>query len=110
MTHPGKIIRENYLNPRGWTPTQLSRELGVCHQRITKLCGQRQGLTAEVAIRLSRLFTDTTPEFWMGLQSQFELDKAEGEIPVVAIPKRKKRWIPEHKRKIASTKLTDNRL
>lgn len=89
MTHPGKIIREQYLKPRGWTPTQLSRELGVCHQRITKLCGQRQGLTAEVAIRLSRLFADTTPEYWMDLQSRFELDMAEGSIPDVHIPKRR---------------------
>lgn len=88
MTHPGKIIKDEYLRPRDWTPTELSRQLGVNHQQITKLVRQQQGITAEVAIRLSRLFTTTTPDYWMGLQSRFELDLAEGEMPEVAHVKR----------------------
>lgn len=93
MTHPGRILKEEYLRPRGWTPTELARRLGVNHQQMTNLVAQRQALTAEVAIRLSRLFNTTTPEYWMELQCRFELDMAEGGVPDVWVPKRRNKRI-----------------
>lgn len=70
--HPGEIIKEEVLIPLSMTVRQLARELNVTPVRLNDIVLGRRGVTADTALRLSR-FLGTTAEFWMGLQSDYEL-------------------------------------
>lgn len=73
--HPGEILREEFLKPLGMSASKLARQLGVTTPRITDLVLRRRGITADMAYRLARYF-GTTPELWMNLQLNYELDLA----------------------------------
>jgi antitoxin HigA-1 len=77
-THPGEIIREDYLVPLGMSARALGEALGVPGNRISDIVRERRGITADTAIRLARYF-NTTPQFWIGLQTAHDLSKAEAE-------------------------------
>ena len=77
-THPGEILREEYLSPLGMSASALARELDVPTNRITSILNGDRGVTADTALRLGRYF-DTTPEFWINLQSSHDLSKARTE-------------------------------
>lgn len=90
--HPGEILREEFLGPLGVTPNALSVELRVPASRINELVRERRGITTDTALRLARFF-NTTPQFWLNLQTSFDLkqtemavgDKIEHEIhPMIA--------------------------
>jgi addiction module HigA family antidote len=70
--HPGEVLREEFLQPLGITPTALARALHVSTPTINDIVRERRGVTADVAIRLGRYF-DTTAQFWMNLQSEYAL-------------------------------------
>ncbi len=70
--HPGEVLREEYLAPLGITPAALARALRVSAPTINDIALERRGVTADVAIRLARYF-NTTPQFWMNLQSEYSL-------------------------------------
>ncbi|MGY4532742.1 addiction module HigA family antidote [Pseudomonas sp. TE3786] len=73
--HPGEVLREEFLEPLGITPTALARALHVSTPTINDIVRERRGVTADVAIRLARYF-DTTAQFWMNLQSEYALSVA----------------------------------
>ena len=73
--HPGEILREEFLAPLGLSATALAIELKVPSPRITELVRERRALTPDTALRLSRYF-GTSPEFWMDLQSAYDLKVA----------------------------------
>lgn len=75
-THPGKIIREDYLNPLSMTITELSTTLGVSRKTVSKIINEKGAITPDMALRLARAF-DTTPEFWLNLQNNHDLWQAE---------------------------------
>lgn len=75
-THPGKIIKENYLTPLSITITELSSILGVSRKTLSKIINERGAITPDMALRLSRAF-DTTPIFWLNLQKNYDLWQAE---------------------------------
>ncbi len=75
-THPGKIIKEDYLAPLSITITGLSSILGVSRKTLSKIINERGSVTPDMALRLSRAF-DTTPEFWLNLQKNNDLWQAE---------------------------------
>ncbi len=77
-THPGEILREDYLSPLGMSASALARELDVPTNRVTSILNGDRGVTADTALRLGRYF-DTTPEFWINLQSNHDLSKARTE-------------------------------
>lgn len=77
-THPGEVLREEYLVPLGLSASQLGRDVDVPPNRITELVRGRRDVTADTAIRLGRRFR-TTPQFWMNLQDAHDLSKAEAE-------------------------------
>ena len=77
-THPGEILREEYLSPLGMSASALARELDVPTNRVTSILNGDRGVTADTALRLGRYF-DTTPEFWINLQSNHDLSKARTE-------------------------------
>ncbi len=77
-THPGEILREEYLAPLGMTPNALSMALRVPASRIGEIVNQRRAITADTALRLGRYF-GTTPEFWMNLQAGHDVSAAMAE-------------------------------
>ncbi|MFT5781200.1 MAG: addiction module HigA family antidote [Pseudomonas sp.] len=70
--HPGELLREEFLEPLGITPTALARALNVSAPTINDIVRERRGVTADVAIRLARYF-DTSAQFWMNLQMEYSL-------------------------------------
>lgn len=76
--HPGEIIREEYLVPLEMTPHALAMALRVPAPRINDIVRERRAITPDTALRLARYF-DTTAQFWLNLQSAFDLKQAERE-------------------------------
>ena len=74
--HPGEILREEYLLPLGLSANALAMDLHVPAPRINDIVRERRAVTPDTALRLARYF-DTTPQFWMNLQTAFDLKQAE---------------------------------
>ncbi|AXS42072.1 HigA family addiction module antitoxin [Breoghania sp. L-A4] len=73
--HPGEILREEYLPEFGLTAYGLAKALHVPRDRIEALVRERRGITADTALRLGRFFGQT-PDFWLNLQTQYDLEVA----------------------------------
>lgn len=71
-TSPGDILRHEYLEPLGMSASALARDLHVPANRITSILNSDRRVTADTALRLARYF-GTTPQFWLGLQDQYDL-------------------------------------
>ncbi|HZL63783.1 MAG TPA: HigA family addiction module antitoxin [Thermoleophilia bacterium] len=71
-THPGEMLREDFLPDYGLTVASLAESLGVSRQTINELLRERRALSPEMALRLSRLFGNT-PEFWLNAQQAVDL-------------------------------------
>ena len=78
-THPGEILREEFLLPMGISQVELARRMKVPIQRINTLINGKRDMTAETAILLSRELK-TTSEFWMNLQVAVDLFRASTRI------------------------------
>ena len=76
MTHPGEILREEYLVPLGLSARALAKDLDVPANRLTEIMRGVRDVTADTAIRLGRYF-GTDPRFWLNLQAAYDLSKAE---------------------------------
>jgi len=74
-THPGEVLLEEYIKPLRLTQAALAAELGISANRLNELVRGKRGVTADTALRLARRF-ETSPEFWMNLQSLYELTEA----------------------------------
>ena len=74
--HPGEIIREEYLVPMNMSAHALAIELRVPAIRINDIVRERRAITPDTALRLARCF-GTTAQFWLDLQSSFDLKQAE---------------------------------
>lgn len=70
--HPGEILREEILGPLGLSANGLARELRVPVTRVNEILHERRAITADTALRLAR-YLGTTAQFWMNLQSSYEL-------------------------------------
>ena len=75
-THPGILLKEEFLDPIGLRPGTLARALGVSRDRISEITKAARDITPDTALRLSAFF-ETTPEFWLNLQSHYDLVMAE---------------------------------
>lgn len=73
--HPGEILREDFLAPLGITAYRLAKDLLVPLPRVNDLVREKRAMTADMALRLARYF-GMTPQTWMNLQMNFELDLA----------------------------------
>jgi antitoxin HigA-1 len=76
--HPGEILREEFLKPAGITMSQLALALRVPSNRISQICNGDRAISAETALRLAR-YWETTPQFWLNLQKDYDLEKAQDE-------------------------------
>jgi addiction module HigA family antidote len=74
--HPGEVLREELLVPMKLSPYALAQACGVPRTRIERLAREETPVTADTALRLARYF-GSTAEFWMGLQSQYDLERAQ---------------------------------
>ena len=73
--HPGEILREEFLEPLGISQNRLAREIGVPPRRINEIVLEKRAITADTALRLA-LYFGTTAAFWMGLQTDYDLERA----------------------------------
>jgi len=71
--HPGRILKNLYLTPLGISITALAATLGVSRKAVSHIVNERKSVTPEMALRLSRAFPNTTPEFWLNLQKTYDL-------------------------------------
>jgi addiction module HigA family antidote len=73
--HPGEVLLEEFLKPMGLSQNRVSLEIGVHPRRINEIVLGKRRITADTALRLARYF-GTSPQFWMGLQNDYDLDVA----------------------------------
>jgi len=76
--HPGEILREEFLVPLDMSANALAMALHVPAPRINDIVRERRAITPDTALRLARYF-DTTAQFWLNLQSVFDLKQAESD-------------------------------
>ncbi|MEZ5536945.1 MAG: HigA family addiction module antitoxin [Thiolinea sp.] len=75
-THPGEMLKEEFLIPMSITQRELAEAIHVPYQRINELINKKRGVTPSTALRLSKFF-GTSPDFWLNLQMRSELFKAQ---------------------------------
>ncbi len=77
--HPGEVLLEEFLKPMGLSQNKLALSIGVSPRRINEIVLGKRRITANTALRLARYF-DMSPQFWLGLQMDYDLDVTEDEI------------------------------
>ena len=75
-THPGEILKEEFLRPLGISQQQLARSIEVSYQRINEIVNHRRGVSPATALRLAKFFANTAA-FWMNLQLRWDLFHAQ---------------------------------
>ncbi len=78
-THPGEMLREDFLPDYGLTVTGFAKALGVSRQTVNELLRERRAVSPEMALRLARLFGNS-PEFWLNAQRAVDLWEAQRNI------------------------------
>ena len=78
-THPGEMLREDFLPDYGLTTSSLAKALAVSRQTVNELLRARRAVSPEMALRLSRLFGNS-PEFWLNAQRAVDLWDAKKNI------------------------------
>ena len=74
--HPGEILRDEFLEPMGLSVYELANAIKVPRSRANDIVRGRRAITTDTALRLGRYF-ETSPEFWINLQTRFDLDVAD---------------------------------
>lgn len=77
--HPGEVLQEEFLKPMNLSQNRLAINIGVDARRINEIVMGKRRVTADTSLRLSRFFGNSA-QFWMGLQSDYDLDVAEDEL------------------------------
>ncbi len=75
-THPGEVLREEFLKPLGITQSHLAKALHTSFRAINELVNEKRGITTEMALKLAKYF-GTTPQLWLNLQNQYDLYRVE---------------------------------
>ncbi len=76
--HPGEVLLEEFLRPMNLSQNRLALDIRVPARRINEIVHGKRRITPDTALRLARYF-DMSPEFWLGLQMDYDLDVAEDE-------------------------------
>jgi addiction module HigA family antidote len=77
--HPGVILKEEFLEPLGLSAYALAQAIGVPRNRITGIIRAERAISADTALRLGRFFA-MSPEFWLGLQMDYDLETTRASI------------------------------
>lgn len=75
-THPGEMLRLEFLEPMGITQRQLADGICVPYQRVNELVNGKRGISASTALRLGKFF-GVSPDFWLNLQLRWDLFHAQ---------------------------------
>ena len=76
--HPGRVVRQECIEPLGLTVTEAAKRLGVTRQALNNLVNSKGDVSAEMAVRLSKAF-GSSPEVWLGMQTEYDLAQVEKE-------------------------------
>jgi addiction module HigA family antidote len=71
-THPGEVLKEDFLVPLGLTQVKLAKALKTSFRTINEILNEKRSISPDMALRLARYF-GTTPEVWIGLQADYDL-------------------------------------
>lgn len=77
--HSGEVLQEEFIKPMNLSQNRLAIDIGVDARRINEIVLGKRAITAGTALRLSRFFGNSA-QFWMGLQTQYDLDIAEDQL------------------------------
>jgi addiction module HigA family antidote len=77
--HPGEILMEEFMKPMGISQNKLARAISVPPRRINEIVLEKRSISADTALRLAQYFGNSA-KFWMGLQSDYDLDIAEDKV------------------------------
>jgi antitoxin HigA-1 len=77
--HPGEVLLEEFIKPMNLSQNRLAIDIGVDARRINEIVLGKRSITADSALRLSRFFGNS-PQFWLGLQTQYDLDITEDRL------------------------------
>jgi addiction module HigA family antidote len=77
--HPGRVLREEYMEPMRLDATGLAEALGVPPSQIAPVIMDAGPMTSDLALRLARCFS-TSPQFWLGLQTAYDLSNAQAQF------------------------------
>lgn len=77
--HPGEILLEEFLKPMGISQNRLALDIRVPARRINEIVLGKRRITTDTALRLAKYF-NMSPQFWLGLQVDYDLDVATDEI------------------------------
>src|SRR3989337_3773682 len=77
--HTGKILLEEFLKPMGISQNRIALDIRVPARRINEIVHGKRRITAGTALRLAKYF-DMSPQFWLGLQMDYDLDIAEDQL------------------------------
>ena len=72
-THPGEMLREEFLTPLGITLTDAARQLGISRIRLSEIVNERRAVSSDTALRLERMFPGVDAQFWLTLQLRWDL-------------------------------------
>jgi antitoxin HigA-1 len=89
--HPGEILKQEFLKPMAMSARKLARLIGVPPNRVSAIIAGRRGITAHTALLLGSAL-ETTPQFWLTLQSAYDLQRAEATIDLSQIQRIPRRW------------------
>ena len=78
-THPGVILRDDFLEPVGLSANRLAIRTGIPATRVGEIIHGRRGVSSDTALRFARFF-GTSAEFWLNLQAAYDLSKTRNEI------------------------------
>jgi len=82
--HPGRIVRKECIDPLALTVTEAAKRLGVTRQALNNLVNGKRGISAEMAVRLSKAF-GSSPEVWLGMQMEYDLAQVEKEAQKIKV-------------------------
>ena len=77
--HPGEVLLEEFVKPMNLSQNRLALAIGVDARRINEILLGKRSVTADTALRLARFFGNS-PQFWLGLQTQYDLDVTEDQL------------------------------
>ena len=77
--HPGEVLLEEFIKPMNLSQNRLAIDIGVDARRINEIVLGKRAVTADTALRLARFFGNS-PQFWLGLQTQYDLDITEDQL------------------------------
>lgn len=78
-THPGAVLREDFLKPLAMSQYALAKALDVPEIRVSEVVHGKRAITPDTALRLARYF-GTSAEFWLGMQTTYDLERARRDV------------------------------